>query len=456
MKKLSTLSLRHLRSRAASAVMAATFLVAYVLATAWMPLSSSKVYADTGSRYGQDQTGNRDGGTGEAQNNRGNQGQGGQSNQGGDNQGQGNGQGQNSQNQGGQGQGQGNQNNGNQGNQGGQNGGNQGQGNNGQQGGQNGNQGNGQGQGGQNNGNQGSQGGQNNQGGNNQGNSGQGNNHQDEDDEDDDEECRDDRGSNGVRSSGSQANGWQQNRDDCNDNEDDEDEECRDRENNSFIGVQNGANNRGGNNHENCDDDNNHDDDDDECRDRDGGWMHESRGGNDGKNKGGHHGNKDCDDDNNGGDVTFVTPIDPTVVVVCGPNNDKVTLPSVTGLTYTSTNWVDGKLTVTATPNQGYALLQGAEKTWSFTDANTSCGEVLGETTTTPTVTPVLAVTTQQLADTGTNSMFMTLISSGILGAAILTVMQQTKRSNKVARSVRRLVNETARAIAAPFALPTA
>ena len=147
MKKLSTLSLRHLRSRAASAVMAATFLVAYVLATAWMPLSSSKVYADTGSRYGQDQTDNRDGGTGEAQNNRGNQGQGGQSNQGGDNQGQGNGQGQNSQNQGGQGQGQGNQNNGNQGNQGGQNGGNQGQGNNGQQGGQNGNQGNGQGQG---------------------------------------------------------------------------------------------------------------------------------------------------------------------------------------------------------------------------------------------------------------------------------------------------------------------
>ena len=159
MKKLSTLSLRHLRSRAASAVMAATFLVAYVLATAWMPLSSSKVYADTGSRYGQDQTDNRDGGTGEAQNNRGNQGQGGQSNQGGDNQGQGNGQGQNSQNQGGQGQGQGNQNNGNQGN---------------GQSGQNGNQGNGQGQGGQNNGNQGSQGGQNNQGGNNQGNSGQG------------------------------------------------------------------------------------------------------------------------------------------------------------------------------------------------------------------------------------------------------------------------------------------
>ncbi|MGB4967682.1 MAG: hypothetical protein WBO35_05790, partial [Candidatus Saccharimonadales bacterium] len=62
----------------------------------------------------------------------------------------------------------------------------------------------------------------------------------------------------------------------------------------------------------------------------------------------------------------------PTVVPECGPNNDAVTVPANTAtVTYTSTGWVNGSLTVTATAAPGYVIT--GDSTWTFTDANVPC-----------------------------------------------------------------------------------
>lgn len=156
------------------------------------------------------------------------------------------------------------------------------------------------------------------------------------------------------------------------------------------------------------------------------------------------------------------TPASPTVVVVCGANNDTVTMPTVEGVTYTSSGWANNSLTVTATADEGYMFSEETVASWTFTDANTPCGNVLGDSTTTPSVMPVaatpvvLAATTGVLADTGTDSTFMTLLSSGILGAALLTMLQNTKRESKVASRLRRMFADIQQAFLAPFVVPTA
>jgi uncharacterized repeat protein (TIGR01451 family) len=62
----------------------------------------------------------------------------------------------------------------------------------------------------------------------------------------------------------------------------------------------------------------------------------------------------------------------PTVAPQCGPNNDVVTIPENTStVTYISTGWVNGSLTVTATPAPGYVIT--GDSTWTFTDANVPC-----------------------------------------------------------------------------------
>jgi hypothetical protein len=61
-----------------------------------------------------------------------------------------------------------------------------------------------------------------------------------------------------------------------------------------------------------------------------------------------------------------VTTVEPTVVPICGPNNDTLTTPEVEGVVYTDSGWVDGELTVTATADEGY-VLEG-EASWTFTD----------------------------------------------------------------------------------------
>jgi len=69
--------------------------------------------------------------------------------------------------------------------------------------------------------------------------------------------------------------------------------------------------------------------------------------------------------------VTTVTPTAPSVNPLCGPNNDTLILPTQTGVDYSSTGWVGGSLTVTATAQAGYVL--AGQTSWTFTDVNTPC-----------------------------------------------------------------------------------
>ncbi len=63
-----------------------------------------------------------------------------------------------------------------------------------------------------------------------------------------------------------------------------------------------------------------------------------------------------------------VTTVAPTVVPICLPNNDTVTIPEVDGVTYTDSGWVDGERTITATADEGYALTEESVTSWTFTD----------------------------------------------------------------------------------------
>lgn len=56
----------------------------------------------------------------------------------------------------------------------------------------------------------------------------------------------------------------------------------------------------------------------------------------------------------------------PTWTPICLPNNDTVTFPEVDGVTYTDTGWDNGQRTITASAEEGIALL--GETSWTFTD----------------------------------------------------------------------------------------
>jgi hypothetical protein len=68
-----------------------------------------------------------------------------------------------------------------------------------------------------------------------------------------------------------------------------------------------------------------------------------------------------------------VTTAAPTVDPLCGPNNDTVTIPTTTGVTYDDTGWVGGSRTITATADEGYVLSEGSTSSWTFTDVATPC-----------------------------------------------------------------------------------
>jgi len=139
--------------------------------------------------------------------------------------------------------------------------------------------------------------------------------------------------------------------------------------------------------------------------------------------------------------VEVVEPVAPTVV--CGPNNDVVTLPEVEHITYTQTGWLNGQNTVTATADEGYYfpgevevdsrneinMSQKTTMSWTFTDENTSCPEVLGATDTPATPAAVLH-------DTGTNVILVSILSAGVISLAMLTQFNPN-RLQKVALSVR-------------------
>jgi uncharacterized repeat protein (TIGR01451 family) len=71
--------------------------------------------------------------------------------------------------------------------------------------------------------------------------------------------------------------------------------------------------------------------------------------------------------------VTPRSPGAPRISERCGPNNDLVALPTSDYFTYTSTGWVDNKLTVRATPKSGVVVTEGATTVWTFTDENEPC-----------------------------------------------------------------------------------
>ncbi len=64
--------------------------------------------------------------------------------------------------------------------------------------------------------------------------------------------------------------------------------------------------------------------------------------------------------------ITEVAPTDPTVVPVCGPNNDTVTATNTEAVSYTVGTWSGNKLTVTATANEGFSLT--GDTSWEYTD----------------------------------------------------------------------------------------
>ena len=75
-----------------------------------------------------------------------------------------------------------------------------------------------------------------------------------------------------------------------------------------------------------------------------------------------------------------VTPVAPVVSAVCGPANDVVSA-SMVGVVYSTGAWVDGVVTVSAVPAEGFVFAAGAVTSWSFSDATpSSCGSELAHT----------------------------------------------------------------------------
>jgi hypothetical protein len=160
----------------------------------------------------------------------------------------------------------------------------------------------------------------------------------------------------------------------------------------------------------------------------------------------------------------LVVATKPTVVVVCGPNNDIVTPLEVTGVTYKPTAWVDGKMTVTATAQEGYyfgyeeeteedEMVMITTMSWEFTDENTPCGgNVLGDDTQTPNVLAAVAPAAV-LQDTGNDMLLPMLLSTGILGLAIMTMLQNSPSRRRPSR-LAVFLNRGARKLQLAFAQP--
>ncbi|MBK8867623.1 MAG: hypothetical protein IPN45_06115 [Actinomycetales bacterium] len=69
-----------------------------------------------------------------------------------------------------------------------------------------------------------------------------------------------------------------------------------------------------------------------------------------------------------------VTPVAPVVSAVCGPANDVVSA-SMVGVVYSTGAWVDGVVTVSAVPAEGFVFAAGAVTSWSFVVAVSGCGD---------------------------------------------------------------------------------
>lgn len=111
-----------------------------------------------------------------------------------------------------------------------------------------------------------------------------------------------------------------------------------------------------------------------------------------------------------------VTPKAPTVVPLCFPNNDTVTIPTTTGVMYTDGGWVLGVRTITASATEGYALI--GTKSWAFTDVpSASCPDVPTGFAFVPTALVPTALAPAALASTGTSSN-----TGGYIGLALFLI----------------------------------
>lgn len=119
-----------------------------------------------------------------------------------------------------------------------------------------------------------------------------------------------------------------------------------------------------------------------------------------------------------------VAPVAPSVSAACGPNNDVVILPTQTGVTYTSSGWVNNSLTVTATAQTGYTL--SGTSSWTFVDGNITCPQPV--TPVAPTITPITACGTYgSIVMATTPGVTYTLtVGDGKQGAYTVTATAQT------------------------------
>lgn len=118
------------------------------------------------------------------------------------------------------------------------------------------------------------------------------------------------------------------------------------------------------------------------------------------------------------------TPVAPTVDPICGPNNDVVTIPEVAGVIYADGGWVDGERTITATADEGYDLVVGADAEWTFTDVPVAAC---------PDEEPAFSYTpTEELAYTGASTTIGGLAALAILlmtaGAALVALRARAAR----------------------------
>lgn len=92
-----------------------------------------------------------------------------------------------------------------------------------------------------------------------------------------------------------------------------------------------------------------------------------------------------------GEEPEFVTPLAVTFADECGPDNEVVNIPTVTGVTYSQSE-ADGVITVTASPaNDTYAFPEGTVTVWTHVVNDAACP------TETPTVTPETPVVTPEI-----------------------------------------------------------
>jgi uncharacterized repeat protein (TIGR01451 family) len=67
------------------------------------------------------------------------------------------------------------------------------------------------------------------------------------------------------------------------------------------------------------------------------------------------------------------TPPPPSMTPVCGPHNDTVNLPESEYFTYSTSEWSDGLIVITATPKPGVKVADDAEVEWTYRDFNEPC-----------------------------------------------------------------------------------